>query len=79
MSVTINLNGSPPLPPKRAHNREVLFALRTDLYNLRDLDPQPRGYTFENFLKRAVDLFDLKSPRAVPQHRRADRRQLRPQ
>jgi|GEM_PF-6878879 len=47
--------------PPPAHNRDVLLALRTELYNLRDLDPQPRGYAFEGFLKRAFDLFGLKA------------------
>jgi hypothetical protein len=49
------------MAPKPAFNRDVLLALRTELYNLRDLDPQPRGYAFEGFLKRAFDLFDLKA------------------
>ena len=47
--------------PKRAFNTAQLADLRRDLYGLRDLAPQPRGYAFEGFLKRAFDLFGLKA------------------
>lgn len=48
-------------PPRRAFNVAQLAALRTELYDLRDLAPQPRGYAFEDFLKRAFDLFGLQT------------------
>jgi len=48
-------------PPRRAFNVAQLAALRTELYDLRDLAPQPRGYAFEYFLKRAFDLFGLQT------------------
>ncbi|ALG60508.1 MULTISPECIES: restriction endonuclease [Citromicrobium] len=47
--------------PKRAFNTAQLADLRRELYGLRDLAPQPRGYAFEDFLKRAFDLFGLKA------------------
>ncbi len=48
-------------PPKRAFKAAQLADLRRDLYDLRDLAPQPRGYAFEDFLKSAFDLFGLKA------------------
>lgn len=47
--------------PKRAFNTAQLADMRRELYGLRDLAPQPRGYAFEDFLKRAFDLFGLKA------------------
>ena len=47
--------------PKRAFNTAQIADLRRELYGLRDLAPQPRGYAFEDFLKRAFDLFGLKA------------------
>lgn len=48
-------------PPRRAFNVAQLATLRTELYDLRNLTPQPRGYAFEDFLKRAFDLFGLQT------------------
>lgn len=48
-------------PPRRAFNVAQLAALRTELYDLRNMAPQPRGYAFEDFLKRAFDLFGLQT------------------
>lgn len=47
-------------PPRREFNVLQMSELRTELYNLRSLAPQMRGYAFEGFLKRAFDLFGLK-------------------
>lgn len=54
-------SGPSDQPPRRAFNAAQLAELRTELYNLRDLAPQPRGYAFEDFLKRAFDLFGLQT------------------
>lgn len=48
-------------PPRPVFNVTQLAELRTELYNLRNLAPQPRGYAFEDFLKRAFDLFGLQA------------------
>ncbi|EZP66269.1 MULTISPECIES: restriction endonuclease [Sphingomonas] len=39
-------------PPRPAHDRAKIEALRSELYELRDLEPQRRGYAFESFLQR---------------------------
>jgi hypothetical protein len=48
------LNGEAPgpsdQPPRRAFNAAQLAELRTELYNLRDLAPQPRSYPQANGL-----------------------------
>lgn len=65
LTLIARLNGeaSPAsdVPPKRAFNTEQMAGLRSELYELRNLAPQPRGYAFEAFLKRAFDLFGLQT------------------
>lgn len=39
-------------PPRPAHDRKKVEAFRRELYDLRDLEPQQRGYAFEGFLQR---------------------------
>lgn len=39
-------------PPRPAHDRAKIEALRSELYGMRDLEPQRRGYAFESFLQR---------------------------
>ncbi|MGF3027751.1 restriction endonuclease [Methylobacterium aquaticum] len=49
------LNGSGPAggePPRPVSDRAKIEGFRTELYNLRDLPAQQRGYAFEDFLTR---------------------------
>lgn len=50
---------SAPVPATT--NKAMLDQFRTELWGLRDLAPQPRGYAFESFLKRAFDQFGLRA------------------
>lgn len=65
LTVIQRLNGevsaSPGELPKRAFNATQMAELRTELYDLRNIAPHPRGYAFEAFLKRAFDLFGLQT------------------
>lgn len=42
-------------------NEATLAALRSDLMTLSSLDPQPRGYAFEKFLKTLFDVYSLEA------------------
>jgi len=42
-----------------AHNQEILIGLKADLLKLSGLQPQPRGYAFEKFLKDSFDKHGL--------------------
>lgn len=42
-------------------NEATLTALRSDLMTLSSLDPQPRGYAFERFLKTLFDVYALEA------------------
>ncbi|BAK76725.1 protein of unknown function [Pseudogulbenkiania sp. NH8B] len=46
-------------PPKPAFDRPKLVALKQRLINLAALEPQPRGYAFETWLRDMFDLFGL--------------------
>lgn len=65
LTLIARLNGeassATDVPPRRAFNTEQMASLRSELYELRNLSPQPRGYAFEAFLKRAFDVFGLKT------------------
>lgn len=39
-------------PARPAQDRQKIEVFRRELYDLRNLDPQPRGYAFEGFLQR---------------------------
>jgi hypothetical protein len=58
-------SGHSPASPKdvvaAADNREVIAKLKTELTHVTALDPQPRGYAFEAFLKNAFDAFGLQA------------------
>jgi hypothetical protein len=45
--------------PKPAFDRAKFSELRTALMDLSKLDPVPRGFAFEKYLKRLFDAFDL--------------------
>jgi len=49
----------PPTPVPAGPSCERLAELRTQLLDLSKLDPQPRGYAFERFLKELFDAFGL--------------------
>jgi hypothetical protein len=57
------LSGGSTLPPGTRPTAptdvQVLEEMRNELYGLRDLAPQPRGYAFEAFLKRMFDYYRL--------------------
>lgn len=56
------LNGSGPAggePPRPIQDRAKIDRFSTELYNLRDLPPQRRGYAFEEFLTRLFNEFRL--------------------
>lgn len=44
-----------------ADNREIIAKLKTELTHVMSLQPQPRGYAFETFLKNAFDAFGLQA------------------
>ncbi len=44
-----------------AHDRDKIRQLGADLICLSKLDPQPRGFTFEKFLKELFDAFGLEA------------------
>lgn len=46
-------------PPKQAFDRPKLLALKQGLIDLSALEPQPRGYAFETWLRDMFDLFGL--------------------
>ena len=48
-------------PAKAAFDYLKVVALRDELTQLSNIDPQSRGYAFEAFLKRLFDLFGLKA------------------
>jgi len=45
--------------PRPAHDRNKLQALRKDLFDLRSMTPQPRGFAFETYLTRLFAEFCL--------------------
>jgi len=49
-------NGTPAAP---ALDRDKIVQLREDLISFSQLDPHPRGYAFEKFLREAFTLFGL--------------------
>jgi len=50
--------------PPPAFNVSRITELRADLLALSNLEPQPRGYAFEAFLKKLFDAFGLKAQEA---------------
>ncbi|MFC7535915.1 restriction endonuclease [Sphingomonas sp. GCM10030256] len=42
-------------PGRPVHDRQKIEAFRNELYQLRDFEPQRRGYAFESFLQRLFD------------------------
>lgn len=55
-----NVNGALPVP---VFNRKGFEALRDQLNALWEMDPRPRGYAFEKYLKVLFDTFGLKARR----------------
>lgn len=51
----------PQKAPTPAFNRVLISQLRSDLLNLLHLEPQPRGFAFEKFLKELFDAFGLEA------------------
>lgn len=47
--------------PKPAVDRPTIATLRTELLSLSELEPQPRGFAFEHFLKRLFDAYGLEA------------------
>ena len=47
--------------PKRAFDRAKIVQLRSDLVALARLEPQPRGFAFEKFLKQLFDAYGLEA------------------
>jgi hypothetical protein len=66
LTLTERLSGQGQAPhgelPKPLRDFAAIEGFRTELYNLRDLEPQARGYAFEAFLQRLFDTHGL-SPR----------------
>ncbi|MFY8144056.1 MAG: hypothetical protein ACOVMT_09310, partial [Caulobacter sp.] len=51
---------TPQAPPKTAFDLARVAALKGELMALSPLDPQPRGYAFERFLKNLFETYGLK-------------------
>ncbi len=50
--------------PRRAFDREIFGQFQAELRHLSDLEPQPRGYAFESFLKALFNKFGLEAREA---------------
>lgn len=72
LSAIIERMGGNPLPkPRRPFStrsvtpdRNRISQLAQDFLDLNNLDPQPRGYAFERFLKELFDAYDLEARQA---------------
>ena len=78
------LGGKPPEPavPTAAHRElrvdaAVTSALAARLVDVSTMDPQPRGYAFEKFLKDVFDAYGMSARASFRLSGRADRRQFR--
>jgi hypothetical protein len=47
--------------PRQAYDRPKLIAARDELIEISKMDPHPRGYAFETFIKNLFDLYGLKA------------------
>jgi hypothetical protein len=58
----LEVTASPrPVPKPPTPSREMTNRLKQELFSLPSLEPQPRGYAFERFLKSLFDAFGLEA------------------